>query len=155
MKNSMRKKIATLTATAVLALGVGTIFAISRPAPAAGAEMIVYKSSSCGCCKGWVNYLRQNGYRVTVIERDDMEAVKDRLGVPAEMRSCHTAKIDGYLIEGHVTVEAIRKILAERPKLAGIASPGMPSGAPGMDGPRVPNTVYGFSPRGASPLSTY
>lgn len=107
-------------------------------------EAVVYKSPTCGCCTGWVAYLEQNGYKVTTHTTDDVDIIKDKWGVPDEVRSCHTAKIGGYVIEGHVPVEAIDKLLADKPKVTGIASPGMPSGSPGMSGPKEPNVVVSF-----------
>ncbi len=118
-------------------------------------EAVVYKSPTCGCCKGWATYLQRNGYQVTSVDRDDMEKVKDGLGVPDDIRSCHTAKIDGYVVEGHVPLAAIDKLLAERPKAIGIASPGMPSGSPGMDGPKEANPVFTFGKAGKHLLGTY
>jgi hypothetical protein len=129
------------------AMAFAVVYSVTAVAafPTGAEEATVYKSPTCGCCKGWVTYLQRHGYHVTVIDRDDMDAVKDGLGVPAEMRSCHTAKIGGYLVEGHVPVEAIDRLLAEKPKVTGIASPGMPSGSPGMDGPKAPNPIYTFT----------
>lgn len=140
----MNRKIALLAAGLILAA-----------APAWARDAVVYKSPSCGCCQGWATYLERNGYKVTVIERDDMEPVKDGLGVPAEMRSCHTAKIEGYVIEGHVPVAAIDKLLAEKPKVKGIAAPGMPPGSPGMSGPKAPNPVFTFGGGESRLLGTY
>lgn len=123
--------------------------------PAVAREAVVYKSPTCGCCKGWATYLQRNGYQVTVIDREDMDTIKDGLGVPDGMRSCHTAKIDGYVIEGHVPVEAIDKLLSERPKAKGIAAPGMPMGSPGMDGPKEPNPIYTFGGTSKKLFGTY
>ena len=94
---------------------------------------IVYKSPTCSCCKKWVEHLRANGFPVQVREPDDLNTVKDRLGVPADMRSCHTAEIDGYVIEGHVPAADVQRLLREKPKALGLAVPGMPLGSPGME----------------------
>lgn len=142
--------------TAALSLVIGcaaALMPVSKPAIAR--EAVVYKSPTCGCCKGWGTYLQRNGYKVTMIDREDMDKVKDDLGVPDAERSCHTAKIDGYVVEGHVPLAAIDKLLAERPKVDGIASPGMPTGSPGMDGPKAPNPVYTFGSMGTRLLGTY
>jgi hypothetical protein len=149
------RKLLGVTAAIVVALGGGFYFLPLGGGQAVAREAVVYKSPTCGCCKGWAIYLQRNGYKVTVIDRDDMDKVKNGMGVPEEMRSCHTAKIDGYVVEGHVPLEAIDKLLAEKPKATGIAAPGMPSGSPGMDGPKAPNPVYTFG--GAAPrlLGTY
>jgi hypothetical protein len=111
-------------------------------AQAGETPITVYKSSTCGCCVKWVDYLRANRFDPTVHDRDDMETLKDELGVPQEVRSCHTAEVAGYLIEGHVPASDIRRLLAERPKLAGLAVPGMPSSTPGMVEPGAPTGGY-------------
>lgn len=103
----------------------------------------VHKSPYCGCCKGWVDYLRRNGFEVATNDTVDMDSVKQQFHVPGEVASCHTALIDGYVIEGHVPVDAIRRLLKERPDVAGISAPGMPANSPGMgsDTPRGYNVV--------------
>lgn len=149
------RKLVGITAAVVAALGGGYFLLPLESGQAAAREAVVYKSPTCGCCKGWATYLQRNGYKVTVIDRDDMDKVKDGMGVPEELRSCHTAKIDGYVIEGHVPLKAIDKLLAEKPKATGIAAPGMPSGSPGMDGPKAPNPVYTFGGNAPRLLGTY
>jgi hypothetical protein len=96
-------------------------------------KMVVNKDPGCGCCGGWIAYLRAAGFSVDVIETSDVDRARARLGVPADLASCHTAEIGGYAIEGHVPETAIRRLLAERPPATGIAVPGMPQSAPGMD----------------------
>jgi hypothetical protein len=150
----MKIKLIGLSMGAVVAMGAMAAV-LWPPAPAQARDAIVYKSPTCGCCKGWATYLQRNGYTVTMVDRDDMDSVKDGLGVPEAMRSCHTAKIDGYVIEGHVPVEAIDKLLADKPKVTGIAAPGMPSGSPGMSGPKEPNPVYTFGPSSQRLLGTW
>jgi hypothetical protein len=95
-------------------------------------HITVYKSKTCGCCAKWVEHLQASGFAPLVHDEESMDAIKDRLGVPVDLRSCHTALAGHYLIEGHVPARDIRKLLAERPKVAGLAVPGMPSGTPGM-----------------------
>ena len=92
----------------------------------------VYKSSTCGCCTKWVDHIRASGFAPEVHDEEEMEALKTRLKVPEGVRSCHTAQVDGYLIEGHVPASDIRRLLAERPKTAGLAVPEMPPLTPGM-----------------------
>ena len=94
----------------------------------------VYKAASCGCCGKWVDYLRANGFEVKVVDMDDLSEIKSASGVPRSLQTCHTAVVEGYVVEGHVPVDALRKLLHDRPKVAGIAVPGMPVGSPGMDG---------------------
>lgn len=99
-----------------------------------GNKIIVYKSQSCGCCTGYVSFLKSKGFLVEVIDIQDMSVVKDKYNIPVSMRSCHTAIVDDYFIEGHMPIEAINKLLEEKPNIDGIALPGMPSGSPGMPG---------------------
>jgi hypothetical protein len=102
----------------------------------------VYKSSSCGCCAKWVDHIRDNGFAPTVHDEEEMDDFKDMLGVPGGVRSCHTAVLEGYLIEGHVPASDIRRLLAERPKAAGLAVPDMPPLTPGMAPPGVKPRDY-------------
>jgi hypothetical protein len=95
----------------------------------------VYKNPQCGCCKNWVEHLRQNGFEVTAKDVDDLATIKTKLGVPAALGSCHTAVVGQYVIEGHVPASDIRKLLAEKSKVVGIGVPGMPIGSPGMEVP--------------------
>jgi hypothetical protein len=96
-------------------------------------EMLVYRSPTCGCCTDWVGYVEEHGYTVTVEDVQDLAAVKAEYNVPPMMQSCHTAIIDGYIVEGHVPIEDIERLLTERPDVVGIAVPGMPVGSPGME----------------------
>lgn len=93
----------------------------------------VYRSASCGCCGRWITHLENNQFEVKDFIRHDMQAKKDQAGVPENMRSCHTAFVNGYVIEGHVPSADIRKLLMLKPKIIGIAVPKMPSGTPGME----------------------
>lgn len=112
----------------------------------AGAEALpvvnVTKSPSCGCCGGWIAHIKMAGFPVQVVDDPDMDSVKQRLGVPADLASCHTAEVDGYVVEGHVPATAIRRLLTERPTATGLAAPGMPAGSPGMDFPGVEPEVF-------------
>ena len=102
----------------------------------------VHKDPGCGCCGGWIEHLRANGFAVRANDSDQMGLIKQRLGVPEALASCHTAEVDGYVIEGHVPAAAIRRLLAERPAATGLAVPGMPAGSPGMDFPGVAPELY-------------
>lgn len=95
--------------------------------------MIVYKTVSCGCCGDWVDHLRGEGLQVRVHDVADTTPMATRLGIPPDLRSCHTAEIGGYAIEGHVPAREIRRLLVERPYAIGLAVPGMPLGSPGME----------------------
>ena len=105
-------------------------------AAAAWAQSIdVYKLDSCDCCAKWVAHLRSNGFTPVVHEVKDLDPIKQKLGVPKELTACHTAMIDGYVMEGHVPADLIHKFLKEHPRNArGLAVPGMPAGSPGMEG---------------------
>ena len=111
----------------------------------------VYKSPTCGCCRKWIEHLESNGFAVKAIDRDDMASIKTEQGVAPALQSCHTGTIAGYTIEGHVPASDIRRLLAERPKIAGLAVPGMPMGSPGMEGPTSqPFQVTSFTKKGAT-----
>ncbi len=111
-------------------------------APATAPLMTVYRSSTCGCCRKWVEHVTASGYKTAVHDENDMNAVKDRLGVPEGVRSCHTALIDGYLLEGHVPAGDVKRLLTERPKVMGLAVPGMPKSTPGMAVPGDAHEPY-------------
>ena len=98
-------------------------------------DVTVYKTPWCGCCGGWVTHMRRAGFRVQVIEREDLAPVRARLGVPAALASCHTATTGGYALEGHVPPADVLRLLKEKPKALGLAVPGMPLGSPGMESP--------------------
>jgi hypothetical protein len=123
--------------------GTGGDAPASNAAPAANASAaadaplaVVYKSPTCGCCNNWVKHMQDSGFRVETHDQDNVDPVKDQAGVPQAMRSCHTAKIGGYAIEGHVPADVIRQLLRERPSdVVGLAVPGLVTGSPGMEGP--------------------
>lgn len=115
-------------------IGAGLLALAAPAARAEPAKMTVHKSATCGCCGKWAARMREAGFVVEEIIEADMKAVKSRLGVPEKLASCHTAEIESYFVEGHVPAQAIRQLLKERPKAAGLAAPGMPSGSPGMEG---------------------
>lgn len=98
-------------------------------------ELTMYHAEGCGCCVEWAKYLESNGVNVTSEIVADLQKVKREKGVPGQLSSCHTAVADGYIIEGHVPVEDIRRLLAERPAVIGVSVPGMPPNSPGMDIP--------------------
>ncbi len=116
---------------AVLCLGAG----ISLPASAAD-TVDVYKSPYCGCCEKWVKHLQQAGFAVRTHDVADVPAARQRLGMPDRLGSCHTAKVAGYVVEGHVPAADIQRLLKEKPKALGIAVPSMPPGSPGMESPK-------------------
>ncbi len=99
-----------------------------------GIKVTIYKSPTCGCCGGHSAYLDSKGFDVEIITLANVDSTKDKYNIPSSMRSCHTALIEGYFVEGHVPIEAINKLLSERPDIDGIALPNMPAGSPGMPG---------------------
>lgn len=132
-----------------LAVSVGLLTAAAAQRPAATVE--VYKSPTCGCCSKWVEHLRAEGFVVNTTNVDDIAAVKTKNGVPSGMQSCHTALVDGYVLEGHVPAADVQRLLKERPAIAGIAVPGMPVGSPGMEVSGVkaqPFDVMSFDKKG-------
>lgn len=114
----------------------------AQAAPAKRLAIKVYKDPSCGCCTAWADRLTAAGFDVTVEARDDMAALKAKLGVPEALSSCHTGVIAGYAIEGHVPPEDIKRLVAKRPSAKGIAVPGMPVNSPGMEVPGQENEPY-------------
>lgn len=140
----------TLLTTAVLGAAAVAASAVAAPK---SSPMTVYKDANCGCCKAWVERLRVDGrYAVKAIDTPDLAAVKQRLGVPADLAACHTGVVAGLVIEGHVPPADIARLLATRPAgVRGIAVPGMPAGSPGMETPggdREPFEVIAFGPKG-------
>jgi hypothetical protein len=129
---------AILAAVAIASVALGAVYAVQPPtaqaaAATSAAKVQVYRSESCGCCKKWVAHLQKEGFEITDSVVGDVNAVKAKLGLPLELGSCHTAVVGGYLVEGHVPVEDIRKLIETRPPVRGIAVPRMPAGSPGME----------------------
>lgn len=116
----------------LLLLGAAASALVAGGARAA-TQVVMHRSPTCGCCGLWAERLKNAGYALEIINETDMNAVKTRLGVPAGMASCHTALVEGYVIEGHVPPLAIDLLLQERPRAIGLAAPGMPGGSPGME----------------------
>jgi hypothetical protein len=110
------------------------LFAVSPVLAQSAKQATLYKNPDCGCCDGYAAYLRENGFRVKVIPTHDLTLIKKRHSVAAAFEGCHTTLIDRYVVEGHVPVASINKLLAERPDIKGISLPGMPEGSPGMSG---------------------
>ena len=98
----------------------------------------VWRSATCGCCKAWIRHLQDNGFATKEVLVENTSPMRRALGIAPELGSCHTAKVAGYAIEGHVPAKEIRRLLAERPKAVGLAVPGMPIGSPGMESPSTP-----------------
>ena len=128
---------------------VATLGAAAVPTTAVPPSIVVYKSPSCGCCKTWMDHLSRNGFKVTGKDMENVQPIKDDVGLPARLASCHTAIVDGYVVEGHVPAADIQRMLKERPKIVGLSAPGMPPSSPGMDQPgTVPYDVVAFDAKG-------
>jgi len=122
------------------------------PPKVQAAQMTVYRDPSCGCCEAWAAIARQAGYHGSLVDRPDMPAIKAKLGVPEEVASCHTATVEGFVIEGHVPMEDVARLLKDKSEgIRGIAVPGMPRGSPGMempDGSKADFQVMAFDAAG-------
>lgn len=125
--------------TISIVVGIVYFFGVSRNKYEGinnGQEVVIYKEKNCGCCDVYAKYLKNKGYDVSIANKTDsrLEKIKKDFGVPHELESCHTAKIGDYIVEGHVSEEAIAKMLKKKPRITGIALAGMPAGSPGMSG---------------------
>lgn len=153
----IRSAAAAVASAVVLIVGIGVAVVSTQSGKSATAgkpSVAVFKSPTCGCCAKWNEHMTAAGYTVNSRDTTDMNAVKDEHRVPSALRSCHTALVAGYVIEGHVPQDVVAKLLAERPAgIVGIAVPGMPAGSPGMesaDGFKTPYQVMAFTQDGQS-----
>jgi len=147
MTLSRRRLLGDAALTAIGLIGFRRL-AFAQPGP----PITVYKDPSCGCCAKWVDHMRANGFTASVTETTDMDAIKVRYKVGEKLRSCHTTLAGGYVIEGHVPADDVKRLLKEKPKgIAGLTIPGMPQSAPGMDlTPHRAYEVLSFDPAGAT-----
>src|SRR5712691_5167236 len=152
----MSNKLHSVTRRSALALVAASLVLQRSPAEAESSAILVHKDPNCSCCSGWVRHLKDAGFAVTVEETADLQRVRKRLGVPADLAACHTAEVDGYVLEGHVPAPAVRRLLKERPAAIGLSVPGMPAGSPGMEGgtPR-PYDVVLFGANGRQPFMRF
>ena len=135
-----RRRTMALLGGAVIAVGAAVGWGVVSVGATKAAEITVYKSPYCGCCGMWSEHMRANGFAVNVREVEDVDPVKALYGVPPALASCHTAVVDGYVVEGHVPADLVKRLLAERPKAQGLAVPGMVGGSPAWTAPR-PNPM--------------
>ena len=141
-----RRRMLTVLAAAPLTL-------VSMRALSAVPAVSVFKLNECGCCDLWAEHLRKNGFAVSVRAVPDLTPVRVKYGIPNIFGTCHTALVEGYAIEGHVPAADIQRLLRSKPKVAGLAVPGMPAGSPGMEGPRSePYDVLTFDRNGATQI---
>lgn len=131
---------------AILMLLVGGAVAVAAPFARAADDrknVTLYKDPQCGCCEGYADYLRSNGFMVTIVPTHDLPLLDTKYGISTDLQPCHLSLIDGYVVGGHVPIEIVNRLLAERPAITGITLPGMPLGSPGMTGPKTaPFTIY-------------
>jgi hypothetical protein len=149
----VNKRIAFNAAVVLVASlsGVGAQGQAAKKAAASAQAVTVHLTPTCGCCGKWVEHLKAAGFAVTTNVTTQLDAVPERQRVPSQLRTCHTAVVGSYLVEGHVPADVIQKLLKEKPKLAGIAVPGMPIGSPGMEGPNPrPYSIVAFTADGAT-----
>lgn len=131
------------TMVALLAGGVAAIIAPSVRAADDSKKVTLYRDPQCGCCENYADYLRHNGFEVTVIGTHDLPLLYDKYGIATDLQPCHLSLIGGYVVGGHVPVEVVNRLLAEKPRITGITLPGMPLGAPGMNGTKyAPFKIY-------------
>ncbi|ENO83509.1 DUF411 domain-containing protein [Thauera linaloolentis] len=127
------------TRPALIALFGAALIGLSSLGAASAAdndgEVTMFKDPNCGCCGKWAEHMRANGFRVKEISTHEMDMVKREAGVPRALGSCHTAKVGGYVVEGHVPAADVKRMLADKPAITGLSAPGMPQGSPGMEGP--------------------
>ncbi|MGK0273326.1 MAG: hypothetical protein ACI88H_004006 [Cocleimonas sp.] len=131
-----RKYLSGIVIISLFLIAVGIIFLNSKPINADSTLPIVtvYKTPTCGCCKKWIRHLQSNGFIVKTKNLNSLRSIKEELGIEPKFRSCHTAKIGNYYVEGHVPAEDIKKMLSDASDINGLAVPGMPMGSPGMEG---------------------
>lgn len=136
----------------VIAASAGVfLFSASSPISAAsGPTVTIYKSSSCGCCTSWMEHMREAGFQVESVNDPDLAIIKADHHVPRHLTACHTASVEGYTVEGHVPASAIKRMLSEKPQIAGIGVGGMPKGSPGMPGMPEHFEVESFTREGAT-----
>lgn len=131
--NSRRSFLCNSGALITVGALLGGVAACQAQTPPNGGEIVVYKTPTCGCCTAWVDHLTSAGLKAQVVNQDDLTITRKRLNAPDDLASCHIAVIDGYVVEGHVPADAIKKLIAEKPAAVGIFVPGMPIGSPGME----------------------
>lgn len=147
----MKKRMTALAGGGVFALIVAGLLSFNSPAAANAGVVTVYKNPSCGCCGDWVDHMRAAGFEVDVKEVADLRTIKAEHGVSSDLGSCHTALVDGYVVEGHVPADLVKKMLDERPDIVGLSVPGMVVGSPGMEvagQPARPYDIVAFDANG-------
>jgi len=128
--------------SAILIVLVSIVGVLAQRQTSQGPLVQVYKTPTCGCCANWVKHLQDNGFTTRVVDMPDLADIKTKNNVPGPAQSCHTATVDGYVLEGHVPATDVKRLLKDRPAVLGLAVPGMPIGSPGMEVPGVKPAAY-------------
>jgi len=143
--NAQRERFA-MNRRAILMLLIGGAAGIVAPSARAvddSKKVTLYKDPQCGCCEGYADYLRSNGFEVSIVPTHDLPLLDDKYGIPTDLEPCHLSLIGGYVVGGHVPMEVVNRLLTERPAITGITLPGMPLGSPGMSGEKTePFKIY-------------
>ena len=138
---------------AVLVGGASGVISFRASAEPSRRDVTLYKNPQCGCCEGYADYLRDNGFNVKAISTNDLTVMGQKYGIPDDQQPCHISLIGGYIVGGHIPMEVIDRLLAEKPKIVGVTLPGMPEGTPGMPGNKPgPLDIYEI---GGSPPKVY
>jgi hypothetical protein len=152
-KFSRRTVLSVVAGGAALVGGVTGILPLSAEPAADRAQVTLYKNPDCGCCEGYADYLRQNGFKVTAVPTNDLTVLGEKYGILDSLQPCHISLIGGYVVGGHIPIEIINRLLSEKPQITGITLPGMPEGTPGMPGKKPdPLQIYEI---GKGPLKVY
>ena len=132
-RRTMLISVAGVGGAALIGGATGIIPLSAEPAPTRG-DVTLYKNPQCGCCEGYADYLRHNGFKVSAVSTNDLTMMGQKYGIPDDMQPCHISLIGGYVVGGHIPIEAVNRLLSEKPQITGISLPGMPEGTPGMPG---------------------
>lgn len=152
-RRTMLMGIGGAAGTAALIGGATGILASSAKSASSRSEVTLYKNPQCGCCEGYADYLHDSGFAVKAIPTNDLLMMGQKYGIPDDQAPCHISLIGGYVVGGHIPIEVVNRLLSEKPQITGINLPGMPSGTPGMPGPKPgPLTIYEI---GTKPLKVY
>jgi hypothetical protein len=142
-KFSRRTVLTVVAGGAALVGGVTGILPLSAEPAADRAQVTLYKNPDCGCCEGYADYLRQNGFKVTAVPTNDLTVMGEKYGILDSLQPCHISLIGGYVVGGHIPIEIINRLLSEKPQISGITLPGMPEGTPAMPGEKPgPLQIY-------------
>lgn len=151
MKTRFKMMIGVILFLLLVLTVIGSVGYSGKKSSLSGQKVTLFKSSECGCCRVYAQYLKGRGLDVEIVNMEDRSTIKSQYNIPSAMGSCHTAIIGDYIVEGHIPVEAMEKLMDEKPEIKGIAMPGMPSGSPGMPGAKDgPFVIYAINVDGSA-----